>query len=335
MNTEGIIGHQRQIKNLEFLLKSENIPQTILFTGIGGIGKSLIAKRFINALFCKSENPPCLACSVCRQFAGEAFPDFVEISPNEKGIIPIGSENNHERGTVRWLIQRSSSKSISGRYGVIIDGVDRITEEGQNALLKTIEEPGSGSCFLLICSNRNNLLSTILSRCLEVRFLPLSEAELREILTKKDIPVRELDLFIKLSGGSIEIVDILSDRENFDEIIEICKIISDYLKENGIIESGRIAVKNIKTELLLDIIINIYRLNFISLLKNETVIHSEIENIFLNSADDVSDLLKILLYLKGNGLHNINIKYAIKGMLYNSEIRKNNSLSYNFSNYIR
>jgi DNA polymerase III subunit delta' len=322
MNVEGIKGHQRQIRNLEFLLKSNKIPQVILFTGASGIGKKLVAKRFLNSFFCGNPNPPCLSCPVCRQIAHDTSPDFIGIYPNEKGVIPIGGEDVRETGSVRWLIDRLSAKSISGRKAILIDGIDRITEEGQNALLKTIEEPSQGTCFILITSNRNNLLPTILSRCTEIRFFPLSDSDVKEIMLKNnfsDFVNNDIELRIKISGGSIEIAEILEDHDIFKSIIEVCRAISLFYNEKEIFEVDFSVIQNkIKIELFLDIIINIFRQNLLMVIKNEKNIYPELNAVFLDDEKKILDLLKVLISLKKSEAYHLNIKYSFKGLLYSN-----------------
>ncbi len=331
MNVEGIKGHKRQIRNLEFLLHNGKIPQAILFSGSSGIGKRLLAKRFLNAIFCKNSNPPCLSCSICKQIAHDTFPDLIEIRPNEKGIIPIGSEENSEIGTVRWLINRLSAKSISGKTGVLIDGIDRITEEGQNALLKTIEEPSPGTCFILISSNRSNLLQTILSRCSEIRYFPLSDPDVKEIMIRNHIidpSVIDYDMIAKISGGSVEIAQIIADSNIFSKIIEICKSISSFLIEDKIFDADiGFSQNKIKTELFLDIIINIYRQNLIMIIKQNKTNDMLSKDIFIYDKKKVMGLLKILILLKRSGSQNLNIKYAFKGMLYSFSANTDDALS--------
>ncbi|MFH0977274.1 MAG: AAA family ATPase [Spirochaetota bacterium] len=320
MNSDGIKGHQRQIKNLEFLLQNGKIPQVVLFTGCSGIGKKLIAKKFLNALFCKSKNPPCLTCSVCKQIEHDTFPDFIELHPNEKGIIPIGTEEYHETGTVRWLIEKLAVKSISGKIGVLIDGIDRIGEEGQNALLKTIEEPSQDSNFILITSNKNNLLPTILSRCTEIRFFPLSVINIRELIFKDNflnLSESEMEFIVEISGGSLDIAGILADSDLFNKIIQICQSIFFSISEDKVIDVDLAPFQNkIKTEILLDIIINIFRLNLIKVIRKDTVINHELSGFFIKDEKKILNLLKALILLKKNEAYNLNFKYALKGLLY-------------------
>src|SRR5208337_5161192 len=133
MNTTGIIGHTRQLDILNLLFWNETIPHTMLFTGMTGIGKKLVARRFLTALFCAAEEPPCMKCPACLQAAGKTLPDIIELTPDDKETIPIGDTDRSEEGSVRWLIDRLSKKSLSGKFGVLIDRAESISIPGQNA----------------------------------------------------------------------------------------------------------------------------------------------------------------------------------------------------------
>ncbi len=331
MNTAGIIGHKRQIDHLNNLIKNQNIPHTVLFTGPSGIGKKSIAQKFISTFFCKNDNSPCLSCPVCSQIKQGTFPDYIEIAPNEKGIIPIGNEEKLEPGSVRWLIGRLTKRSLFGKTGVVIDGVDRITEEGQNALLKTTEEPSLEAYFILVSSNRAKILPTILSRCSEIRFHPLTDNEIRQILKIKNLPLHDSELVTYLSGGSVETASILAEGETLDEILSVCGRISSYWKSSAIFNVDLTPLqKKIGHTKLLDIIITLFRRNLLFNIKHDDPVPPSLKEIFIDNSEFISYLIKIFLALKKSESQNINIKHALKGMIYafNSEDTKNIPLTH-------
>jgi len=210
MNTENITGHSTQLAILRNTLKRGKVHHAMLFTGISGIGKKIIAVRFLNALLCEAAegvSRPCMECHACRLIAAGTYPDYLEVLPDEKGRIPIGDPDKPEAGTARWLIDKLSKRSVTGRTGVLIDGIDRAGNEAQNALLKTIEEPQSGAHLVITASNRGNLLPTILSRCVVIHFNPLSVDEIEQILGPQS------KIAAVLSGGSAETAMRLADEK--------------------------------------------------------------------------------------------------------------------------
>lgn len=314
MNTAGIIGHSHQLKILDVLRRNGDVPQTMLFSGRQGIGKKLIARRLLASLFCEDGNPPCMTCPSCVQAAGGTFPDIIEIGPNEKGTIPIGDAG--EPGSVRWLIDRLSKKSIWGTYGVLIDGAEAIRAEGQNALLKTIEEPQAGAHIVIITANRSLILPTILSRCMNLPFAPLAPPEVKEALAAAGAGAADPDLVAELAGGSLETALLLSDGSVLEGIAGICGEISAYLARG---ESLRLDLaplqKKIGMDQLLSVLLTIYRAILGTAIAGGTP-RPFLAGFSVEDREKLTKLIKILLALRKGLANNLNIRNALKGMLY-------------------
>ncbi len=315
MNSSGIIGHARQMRMISAMLKNGMVPQALLFTGIDGIGKRLAAKRLLAAFFCGAGDPPCLACTACRQVSNETHPDMIVLSPNEKGVIPIGEMTGRETGTVRWMIGRLSRMAVSGGYGVIISGIDRISREGEIALLKTIEEPPAGTHIIMLASNKSEILPTIVSRCTEIHFSPLKDNEVREVLDAAGA-VYESDAISVFSGGSVEAAMKLAGGEVLKGIRGICAEISGFLNSPGRLNLDlNPLLRTIDESFLLTVLINIYRAHLAAVVRGEdfgrilpgSEIHDE---------QKVRSLIKILLALFRGLNFNINFRNSFKGMLY-------------------
>lgn len=315
MNTNGIIGHARQLKVLSLLLQSGNIPHTMLFSGRSGIGKRLIARRFLAALFCGAGDPPCGTCSSCLQAAGGTHPDIIGLAPDEKGTIPIGDANQNEPGTVRWLINRLSKKSITGRYGVLIDGAEVIRVEGQNALLKTIEEPQAGAHIIIITSNKSLMLPTILSRSLDLTFSPLGDDEVKQVLSPEGT-VPDADLAAALSGGSLETALALTDGAVLAGVKDVCGEITAYLTRGETLRLDLAALqKKLGMDQLLSVLLTVYRSLLLPGLAGAPppLTLSEYD---VPDRRKLAQLIKILLALRKGLTNNLNIRNALKGMLY-------------------
>jgi len=315
MNTTGIIGHERQLRVLSLLLRNGNTPHSMLFSGKSGIGKKLIARRFLAALSCGAGDPPCGACPSCLQAAGGSHPDIIELLPDDKGSIPIGDADRSEPGTVRWLIERLSKKSVSGRYGVLIDGADTIRVEGQNALLKTIEEPQAGTHIIIITSNKSLILPTILSRSLDLSFSPLGADEVREVLAAAGTAV-EPGLAAALSGGSLETALALSDEAVLAGVREVCGEITSYLTRGENLRLDLAALqKKIGMDQLLSVLLTVYRALLLPGMGGEPA-HPFLAEYDVPDRQKLKQLIKILLALRKGLANNLNIRNALKGMLY-------------------
>ncbi len=315
MNTTGIIGHTRQLEVLSLLFWHKTVPHTMLFTGMAGIGKKLVARRFLTALFCAGEKPPCLKCPACLQAASRTLPDFIELSPDDKGNIPIGDADRGEQGSVRWLIDRLSRKSVSGKFGVLIDGVESISIPGQNALLKTIEEPQEGAHIIIITSQKSQVLPTIQSRCMELPFNPLSNEEVKQVLAHQS-GQSDTELVSALSGGSAEIALILANTDTRDLIYGICGEIGRNLSKGERLKLDIAPIqKKVSMDNLLSILINVYRA-----LLSSSIFGASLSGfpagVEIEDRQKLMKLIKILLALKKGLANNLNIRSALKGMLY-------------------
>jgi len=314
LNFHGIIGHRKELKYLQLLDGEKNIPHSILFTGQRGIGKRLIAERFLSSFICKDVAPPCGTCSLCRQIAARSYPDFIFLEKNDKGKIPVGAKDKLMPGTVRWLIEKLSLAPATDGYSVIIDGVDTISEVGQNALLKTIEEPYSKTNFILISDNRNGILPTIISRCIEIPFQPLKDDDLISILKIKESITDKSEFLVSVSEGSAGIAIKLHDDNIFNEIINLCGCLSKFVRGDG---GGMLKYPEMEyisdNEFLLIVLINIYSLMVREDIKNNI---SAIPGEIRLSSEDAVRTLRILLAIKMGLKNNLNVKNILKGFMY-------------------
>ena len=94
---------------------------------------------------------------------------------------------------------------VSGKEKVfIIDGADLLDEAGQNALLKTLEEPPLGTTIILVTCREDLLLPTIQSRCQSLLFSPLDDLSMEQWSTEQgfDSSPEELSWALEFSCGS-------------------------------------------------------------------------------------------------------------------------------------
>lgn len=215
-------------KNKEILEKSvilNKSSHSYIFWGTEGIGKKAIAKEFAKMLLCMDEEKKyCGKCKSCIEFDSNNNPDFSLISADE-GKIKIEQ--------IREMQRRIAEKPIiSNRKVYIIDDADTMTVEAQNCLLKTLEEPPEYSTIILICSNENNLLSTIKSRCTRMYFEPISEENIKKYI-ETNCENKISENVINLSQGSIGKAIKLSENQELYENIE--KILN-YLDKKDLID---------------------------------------------------------------------------------------------------
>ena len=192
-------------------LTPQRLAHAYLFTGPAGVGKKTFAKRLAQSLLCLAPKQGVLGydgtCSSCVLFRGESarHPDFLE----HEGVLRIGDRDapmgfyEGEELSARDLVRQLSMQSYSGGMRLLLLG-DLVfsTHEAANAMLKFLEEPPRGVVMILTTATPGRLLPTIRSRAVEVRFPLLSNAQVREVLSKLHYGREDVELGASLSGGS-------------------------------------------------------------------------------------------------------------------------------------
>ena len=208
---ENILGNEKNKNILEKSIELNKNSHSYIFWGIEGIGKKLIAKEFAKNILCLEQQKEC-NCKSCIEFDSNNNPDFQLIEPNE-GKVKIEQIREMQRKVAEKPI-------ISTKKVYIIDNADTMTTEAQNCLLKTLEEPPEYITIILICTNEDNLLSTIKSRCTRMHFESVDTEEVRKYIIQ-NYPDQEIsENIINLSQGSIGKAIKLNQNKNIYENIE-------------------------------------------------------------------------------------------------------------------
>lgn len=155
--------------------------QTVLLSGPAGSGKTAWAEALAAAWLCKDlqDDGACGRCEACHYFSAETQPDFIELVPEKKGgQIPIEELRRRVHAEVNMAPQ-------IGRRKVWLIAADALSEGGQNALLKVLEEPPPHAFFVLTSEERERLLPTLLSRAVCLAVPPLPRAALAELLEEQ------------------------------------------------------------------------------------------------------------------------------------------------------
>ena len=227
-----VVGHVRLIDLLSRSVAGRTLPPSLLFAGPAGVGKRLTALAVAQGLNCLQQGSgfkvqgsgfagsgfrvqgprfgvqgsgfgvqgsgldACGTCAACTRIARGVHPDVLVVSPNDNGNIRIES--------VRDAIDRAQYRPFEGRRRVvIIDDADALMPQAQNALLKTLEEPTPSSVFILISARPDMLLPTVLSRCPQLRFRPLSADDIATALMARGHNETEARAVAAVADGSL------------------------------------------------------------------------------------------------------------------------------------
>ena len=162
------------INSLEKDLVNNSYSHAYLFCGSKGIGKFSHAKNFARAILKEDSES-------IRFFSG--IDDY-----EDADLFIVKSDGNIKKEEIEEIIETSFSKPFSGSHKiVIIDDFDKVTVEGQNALLKTLEEPMDYLILILISSTMKKILPTIISRCRVLKFSDVTVKKIENFLKKENI----------------------------------------------------------------------------------------------------------------------------------------------------
>lgn len=194
-----VIGHLWAVQQLQHAIEHDEVPHALLITGPESIGKMTLALTLVAALMCQSEDArPCGQCLACRKLKSGNHPDFMQVSPEDKtSHLKIDQIREVERFLA--LTPNESSRKIA-----LISDFERATTGAANALLKTLEEPPKYAHLILIATDADLLLPTIVSRTQEMNLRPLSAKEVAHALvTQWNVDEALADRLARLSGGRI------------------------------------------------------------------------------------------------------------------------------------
>ena len=187
------------------------LPHGFLIEGPRGAGKSTVIDWFTAALLCPSDldpDGPCGMCRTCTRIANRQHPDVhvLDLAQDEDERKEL-KKSFYELtvGQVRQAQERLARHAVEGRARVlVIEDADHLAEEGQNALLKTLEEPGQATFLLLEAARPEQLLPTVRSRAQRLRVLPLPAAVLERELSRR-VPqhTNRFAAAIALADGSL------------------------------------------------------------------------------------------------------------------------------------
>lgn len=234
MTLSAIEGQGAAVETLQVALASRRVHHAYLFAGPDGVGKEAAARSLAQALVCTSPRTDegqaglaCEACDACRRAITDATtPPHVPLHPDlvilERGLYPpeaIGRSRPEltelSVDQVRTLVlARAAYPPLEGRARVyIVRRADELSNSAANALLKTLEEPGPSTHFVLLSARPDKLLPTIRSRALLVRFGPLPAKVMSGILSRHGVPADRHAEIIDLAAGSASAALDLADPE--------------------------------------------------------------------------------------------------------------------------
>ena len=187
----------------------------------------MLAEAFATALQCENGDPcGCMQCKSCRQAADRNQPDIIYVShekPNNISVDEIRAQLNND----------IAIKPYSSRYKIyIIDEAEKMNQQAQNALLKTIEEPPAYGIIMLLTTNADSFLQTIRSRCITLNLKSVKDTVIKEhLMSKYHIPDYQAEVCTAFAQGNVGKAIQLASSEDFNElkkeVLQLLKRIDD------------------------------------------------------------------------------------------------------------
>lgn len=235
MGFSEFLGNERIVTALRGALRSERVPHTLLFSGPRGLGKFTLARMFAQAANCERlKDDFCGECVTCKRIellaereslieqgiaergegadaaTVERVPLILQTHPDVWALVPdpVRLKNPVARPMLRIgqlrAVQRAAYFQPMGRRRVfIIEGAESMRWDVANVFLKILEEPPGSATIILTAPSPYALLPTIVSRCLQFHFAPLSQKDVENILKEKTgRKPSEIKLAAQLAEGS-------------------------------------------------------------------------------------------------------------------------------------
>lgn len=223
---EQIIGHESIIQHMQNAITARKVSHAYILHGEEGMGKKLLAGIFAKTLQCEDKGIiSCNRCKSCLQSESGNHPDIIWVT-HEKASI--GVEDIRLQLNADILV-----KPYNSPYKIyIIDDADKMTEQAQNALLKTIEEPPEYAIILILVRNISILLPTILSRCVLLHLKPVDKQAIKEFLMQEhQVPDYMAEVAASFSGGNVGKAIKYASSEDFErmkgDVLHILKYIDE------------------------------------------------------------------------------------------------------------
>ena len=235
-----IVGQEELKQHIRNAIETDKVSHAYIINGERNAGKEFIARLFAMALQCeKGGSEPCGECHSCKQAISRNQPDIIYVShekPNTIGVEDIREQINNDIGIKPY----SSPRKV-----YIMNEGEKMTPQAQNALLKTLEEPPAYAVILLLTTNADMFLPTILSRCTRLNLKPVANEKIKSYLMKNlQIPDYQADISTAFAQGNVGKAIQLAGSDNFKELKDSAVQLMKRVKDIDIYEMGE-AVKQI------------------------------------------------------------------------------------------
>ena len=184
-NINQIVGQEHFVMDAKSWIEENNMPNVLLY-GNPGNGKTTAG------------------IVLARELLGDNFKD---------NYVEVNASDDRRLETVRTMIKNIAQSGTIGDAPfrmMLLDEMDGMTTDAQNALKRIMERYASNIRFIITCNDRNKIIFALQSRCANYHFKPLSNEAISEVLAKilqgeaiNRFSQDELDSFIYAMNGDM------------------------------------------------------------------------------------------------------------------------------------
>lgn len=211
-----IVGHEQIIQHLKSAVSMKKISHAYIFDGPDRSGKMMLAEAFAEALLCEQEGSEgCHQCRACKQALNRNHPDIIYVTHEKPNTIAVSDIRQQLNGTIDVKPYNAES-----RYKVyIVDEAEKMNEQAQNALLKTLEEPPAYAVILLLTTNADSFLQTIRSRCVTLELTAVADEKIhRHLMRKYQVVDYKAEVCVAFAQGNVGRAIMLAGSQEFNEL---------------------------------------------------------------------------------------------------------------------
>ena len=211
-----IVGHEQIIQHLKSAVAMKKISHAYIFDGPERSGKMMLAEAFAEALLCEKQGQEgCHQCRSCHQAAGRNHPDIIYVTHEKPNTIAVSDIRQQLNGTID--VKPYNAESDYKIY--IVDEAEKMNEQAQNALLKTLEEPPSYAVILLLTTNADSFLQTIRSRCVTLELTAVADEKIhRHLMRKYQVVDYKAEVCVAFAQGNVGRAIMLAGSQEFNEL---------------------------------------------------------------------------------------------------------------------
>lgn len=209
-----IVGHKQIIEHLQSAIQMGKVSHAYILNGENNAGKMMLAESFAMALQCETgATEACMECRSCHQAKEHNQPDIIYVNHEKPNIISVDDIRQQLNNDI-------VIKPYSSKYKIyIVDEAEKMNIQAQNALLKTIEEPPAYAVIMLLTTNADSFLPTILSRCITLNLKTVKEHLIKEHLMKNyQIPDYQAEVCASFAQGNVGKAIKLASSDEFNEL---------------------------------------------------------------------------------------------------------------------